>query len=364
MRLKRLTILNFKNIPEATLDFTARINCFVGGNGEGKTNAVDAIYYLSMCKSAQGMTDSQCVRHGEEQFVLEGEYATDGGRREDIVCGFRRGGEKNFRRAGKEYDRLGEHIGMIPVVIVSPSDVFLIHDAPDQRRKYLNGLLSQSDPEYLPNIVRYNHILEERNKLLKSGSAGGDVLDVLDMQLCRAGEAVFAKRSQIVQALAPLAGEYYRALSDDREQVELKYNSELADTPFDELLAASRERDRLNQFTTCGVHRDDLKMTIGGYMLRKYGSQGQQKSFLVALKLAQYTLTARLKNEKPILLLDDLFDKLDLDRVERLLQLVSDESFGQIFITDCNKVRLESILDRSGEPYALFGVEGGKISQQ
>ena len=363
MFLKQLSVIHFKNFSEATLAFEARINCFVGDNGAGKTNLVEAIHYLSLCKSAQAMTDGQNVRHGADFFLLEGEYRSERQKQEKVVCGFKRGGNKSVKRNGKEYERLMDHIGLIPVVIVSPADALLISDAPEERRRYLNAFLSQLDGGYLASIVRYNHVLNERNHLLRQSGwdAADELLDVLDARLVEHGEKVFHKRKALIGELAPLVAEYYRILSDDREQIELDYHSELNGRPFAEALAASREKDKINHFTTSGIHRDDMRMRIGGYPLRKYGSQGQQKSFLVALKLAQYRLVAEQKAEKPILLLDDLFDKLDLHRVEKLVALVSGEAFGQIFITDCNKVRLESILARSGQAYAIFQVADGKV---
>lgn len=363
MFLKKLSAINFKNLRQTELSFGPGINCFVGGNGAGKTNIIDAIYYLSMCKSALTMTDAQSVCHGCDFFVLDGEYATAADRKESVVCSFKKGAGKTLKRNGKEYEKLSNHVGLIPVVIVSPADSALVNDAAEERRRFLNSFISQLDKPYLAAMIRYNQVLGQRNRLLKQAdgaTAAGQIMEILDMQLVEAGEAVHRKRAEIVERLTPLVAEYYRILSDDSEQIELIYQSELNERPLAELLEQAREKDRINQFTTSGVHRDDMKMRIGGYALRKYGSQGQQKSFLVALKLAQYTIVAQHTGEKPILLLDDLFDKLDMQRVERLLQLVAREEFGQIFITDCNKVRLQGILDRSGQQYALFNVEGGK----
>ena len=362
MFLKKISIINFKNVEQTTLEFSSRVNCFVGQNGAGKTNLIDAIHYLSMGKGAFSMTDSQSVRHGSDFFVLDGEYSSANGKKEVVVCSFRKGQGKTLKRNGKEYEKLSDHVGLIPIVVVSPADSFLITDAADERRRYLNAFISQLDKAYLNSIVRYNRVLGERNQLLKM-SANPDIMEILDAQLVEEGIKIHARRTELVERLAPLVADYYRELSDDREQVELVYHSELNDTPFDELLRLSSQKDHLCQFTTSGVHRDDMKMTIGGYPLRKYGSQGQQKSFLVALKLAQYTIVARDKEEKPILLLDDLFDKLDMSRVEKLLALVSRADFGQIFITDCNKVRLQSILDKSGEGYSLFGVDNGMVTK-
>ena len=344
MYLKKLSLINFKNIREENLEFRPGINCFVGDNGAGKTNVIDAVYFLSMCKSSLAMTDGQNMRHGSDFFLLDGQYLTDEGRSESVVCAFARKGGKTLKRNGKEYERLSDHVGLIPVVIVSPADTMLISDAADERRRYLNGFISQLDRAYLQALVRYNAVLGERNR-----------------QLVEQGGIIHRKRSEIAALLEPEVARYYRHLSSDREQVTLEYRSELNDTPFEELLLKSREKDFVNGFTTAGIHRDDLVLRIGGYPLRKYGSQGQQKSFLIALKLAQYALVAQAKGEKPILLLDDLFDKLDAGRVEQLIRLVGDDGFGQIFITDCNPTRLRTILDKTGDDYSLFTVENGGI---
>lgn len=362
MFLKKLSLINFKNIAQQELELASGINCFVGDNGAGKTNVVDALYYLSMCKSSQPVTDTQSIRHGEEFFVLDGQYATDGGRSENVVCTFSKKGGKVLKRNGKEYERLADHVGLAPVVIVSPADSALVSDAADERRRYLNAFISQIDRSYLTSLMRYNAVLAERNKLLKM-SADETMLQIYDHQLSEHGEAVHTRRREVIARLQPIVAEYYRTLAADREEVELNYKSELNDTPFSELLLASRQRDVVNQFTTAGIHRDDLTLRIGGYPLRKYGSQGQQKSFLIALKLAQYTVVAAERSERPVLLLDDLFDKLDAGRVEQLLRLVSNDAFGQIVITDCNPTRLRTILDRADCTYALFTVTEGGITR-
>ena len=362
MFLKKLSILNFKNIAQQELSPGRGINCFVGDNGAGKTNVVDAVYYLSMCKSSLGMTDGQNIRHETDFFVLDGTYATDAGREERIVCTFSRKGGKVLKRNGKEYDRLSDHVGLIPAVIVSPADSALISEAADERRRYLNALISQIDRSYLASLIRYNAVLAERNRLLKMPQPDETMLQIYDRQLADHGTAIHRRRCAAVGELQPLVAAYYKALASDREAVELSYRSELNERPFDEVLQATRQRDLINQFTTSGIHRDDLVLRIGGYPLRKYGSQGQQKSFLIALKLAQYAMLSRARNEKPLLLLDDLFDKLDAGRVEQLLQLVSDDSFGQIFITDCNQTRLRRILDRAGTAYTLFTASEGCLT--
>lgn len=359
MYLQRLGLLNFKNIEQEELDLCPGINCLVGDNGAGKTNVVDAVHYLSMCKSSLQTTDGQCIRHGAECFLIEGSYRTDGGKSERIVCTFSRKGGKIIKRNGKEYDRIADHVGLIPSVIVSPADSSLIADAADERRRYLNAVISQLDNAYLSAMMRYNAVLAERNRLLKM-RPDEEMLQIYDRQLVEHGETIHARRKAFVERIRPVAAEYYRTLSDDREQVDLDYKSELNERPFAELLAAARQKDLVNEFTTSGIHRDDLVLRIGGYPLRKYGSQGQQKTFLVALKLAQYAIVAQERQERPLLLLDDLFDKLDARRVERLIRLVAEDTFGQILITDCNPTRLREILDKAGSQYLLFSMENGK----
>ena len=362
MNLRRLSLVNFKNIRETELEFCAKLNCLVGDNGTGKTNLIDAVHYLSMCKSAFNLTDGQSVCHDADFFLLDGRY-TVGENREEITCGFKKGGAKVLKRNGKEYEKLSEHIGLLPVVLVSPSDTSLIHESGEDRRKFLNALLSQLDKTYLLNLIRYNRLLAERNKLLKQPYSGNftEILEVLDMRLADTGTRIHDRRRELVETLAPVVGKYYAVLSGDREQVDISYKSELNETPLEELLRAACEKDRLLQHTTVGPHRDDIRMKIGGWPLRKYGSQGQQKSFLVALKLAQFEVIESHCGCKPILLLDDIFDKLDMERVERLIRLVSDERFGQIFITDSNKVRLDGILESLAQDFRLFTVTDGII---
>ena len=360
MYLKKLVLINFKNIAQAEITLSERLNCFVGDNGAGKTNVLDAVYYLSMSKSALTMTDGQSVRHGEDFFVVEGTYAGDSGSNDTVNCSFLRRSGKVLKLNGKEYDRMADHVGRFPVVMVSPQDSVLITDAAEERRRYLNAFLSQLDRDYLASLMRYNAVLAERNRFLKS-SSDEQMLQIYDMQLADHAARIYERRRDIIERMRPLVAEFYRQLSDDREQVEIEYRSELASASMGELLLASRERDIVNGFTSSGVHRDDMSLRIGGYPLRKYGSQGQQKSFLMSLKLAQYRILAEVCGERPLLLLDDLFDKLDTSRVENLLTLVAGDDFGQIFITDCNRSRLETILSRAGEKYALFMVEGGDI---
>lgn len=364
MFLEKISIINFKNIEQSDLVFSNNINCLLGNNGTGKTNLLDAIYFLSIGKSALNLTDGQCVNHDNAFFMLEGNYLIGDQRRENIVCSFRRGGTgKVIKRNGKEYDRMSEHIGLLPIVMVSPSDTALINESADERRRFLNTFLSQIDRAYLSALVRYNHLLAERNKLLKNLDGFSDVLTIIDMQMVEQATVIFEKRKAFTERLSPIVSKYYRAISDDREDVQIDYRSDMLSSTLTELLAASAERDRIMGHTTVGVHRDDLLMSILGYPIRKYGSQGQQKCILIAMKLAQYDIVYQLTGIRPILLLDDVFDKLDFLRVERLIEIVSGDHFGQIFITDSNKIRIENILNQITTQSKLFNVENGIISE-
>lgn len=362
MVLRDISLIGFKNITEQQLALSEGINCLIGDNGAGKTNLLDAVHYLSMAKSMLSMTDSQSLRHGDDFFLLDGRFTSDDGRPEQVCCSYSRRGGKTLKRNGKEYDRLSDHVGAFPIVVVSPSDTALISDSAEERRRYLNSFISQIDRSYLTALIRYNAALAERNKLLKT-QPEESMIEIYDRMLSDSGDAIYSRRREIIEQMTPLVEQYYAQLSEDRETVEITYRSELSERPLSELLLASRQRDLVNEYTTCGIHRDDLVLGIGGYPLRKYGSQGQQKSFLIALKLAQYTMLADHRHEKPILLFDDLFDKLDMHRVAQLLSLVSGERFGQILITDCNKVRLQSTLDRAAATYRLFNVSQGEIGQ-
>ena len=359
MILDNLSIINFKNIAEIQISLSQGINCFVGDNGAGKTNILDAVHYLAAARSMHTLTDSQCIRHGEESFLVDGKFRRDDERKEQVVCADAKRGGKTLKRNGKEYERLSEHVGIIPTVVVSPADSVLISDAAEERRRFLNAFLSTIDRGYLAALIRYNQVLTERNKLLKM-HPDELMLSIYDEQLIEQGELIFARRKALVERIEPLVADYYRLLSEDREQVEIRYRSELEERSFREVLQGARQKDFANEFTTSGIHRDDLVLKIGGYPLRKYGSQGQQKSFLVALKLAQYTILGEERGERPILLLDDLFDKLDARRVEQLIRLVSGEKFGQILITDCNPTRLKRILEAAQSDYKLYTVTEGE----
>lgn len=359
MILDNISILNFKNIGDERLTLTSGINCFVGDNGAGKTNILDAVHYLALAKSMHTLTDRQSVRHGEESFLLDGTFLSDDQRREQVVCAYTSRGGKTLKRNGKEYDKLSDHVGLIPIVVVSPADTALISDSAEERRRYFNRLISQLDRAYMVALIRYTAALAERNKLLKTNPSE-EMLLIYDSMLTSSADVIYRRRTEVVEQMRPLVAKYYALLSEEREEVGMEYRSELSESSLDKLLLASRQKDFVNEHTTCGVHRDDFTLSINDFPLRKYGSQGQQKSFLIALKLAEYTLLSEHTSKRPILLLDDLFDKLDMRRVAQLLRLVGGEMFGQILITDCNKHRLQRTLDEAGAEYKLFNISEGK----
>ena len=360
MILKKLSLINFKNLAQQIIELEPSINCFVGDNGTCKTNIVDAIHYLAMCKSALGMSDSQCVLHGEDFFVVDGTFENKDGRKEQVVCSYKRGNQKVIKRNDKSYERFSDHMGVIPTVIVSPADSMLISESGEERRRYINAFISQFDHDYLAAMIRYNGALAERNKYLKIGS-DEQMLLIYDMQLAAAAEKIFERRKEMIERLQPIVANFYKILSGDRETVSLTYRTDLAEGELTELLLQSREKDLILGHTTVGIHRDDIHFTIGDVPLRKYGSQGQQKSFIIALKLAQYQIIAEQTGKSPILLLDDVFDKLDESRVAELITLVASDSFGQIVITDCSHERMERLLANSGAEYKLFDVTYGKV---
>ncbi len=363
--LRKLSIMNFKNYEEASLDFDSKINCFVGNNGIGKTNILDAIYYLSICKSFFSVNDLQNFRHNQEFFVLQGEYEHQE-KSENIYCGVKVGQRKVFRRNGKEYDRLSDHLGLIPVVMVSPADSNLILEGSEMRRRFIDIVLSQFDKSYLEYLLRYNRALAQRNQLLKNSEQktyiDDDLLNILNEQLTFNGDLIHNKRKLFIDKLIPVFQQYYNFVSDGNEIVHLNYSSQLNEDTFSELLSNSLDRDFKFQYTTCGIHKDDLHLELGNYPIRRIGSQGQQKTFLVALKLAQFDFIKMNSEKFPILLLDDIFDKFDENRVDKIIQLAANSNFGQIFITDTSTDRMSDILKKINSSYNLFHIlAGGEI---
>ena len=361
--LEKIVISDFRNIQLQELEFSPNINCISGNNGEGKTNLLDAVYYLSMTKSAFATSDRFNFRHGTEEFSLAGTYRMDNGLSSRFSMKMTSKGEKKVRRDDKPYSRVSEHIGVLPVVMVSPADISMVSESGEERRRFMNAVLSQMDQSYMSSLQQYNRLLMQRNKLLKDQVADQGLLEVIDMRMSTLAEPVFQARRKFVEDLRPIVSEYYKAVSGDSEQVDIEYDSELFKASLDQILASAFDRDRALRYTSSGLQRDDLKFMMNGHPIRRYGSQGQQKSFLVALKFAQYEIMKRSYGFAPILLLDDVFDKLDMGRIANLLQMVSGQDFGQIFITDSNKVRMSGIVDRLTSDRAYFETVAGTFKR-
>lgn len=359
MYLSRILIQNFKNIREADLRFAKKINCISGNNGEGKTNLLDAIFYLSTTKSFFSTSDTYTFTFGESSAALNGTYINDENTEEKISIGIRGGSEKIVKRNDKQYQRLAEHIGLIPVVMVSPADTSLINESGEERRKFMNLILSQVDKEYLKRIQSYNQLLAQRNKLLKSPDMSYELLETIGMQMEPHADYIYHKRRKLCEDLSVKVSLFYKELSGSKETISLWFTSDLDKGSLTELFNASMERDSFLKYTSAGIQRDDIQFNMNEYPIKKCGSQGQQKSFLIALKLAKFVIMKELHGVAPILLLDDVFDKLDMQRVEYLLNLVASESFGQIFISDSNKIRMAAIVERITRERKSFEVQGG-----
>jgi len=367
MWLQKLSLINFKNYSEAELNFSAAVNAFTGNNGAGKTNLLDAIHYLSLCKSYFNPIDGQQIKHSKEFFMVQGVFDKDG--KEEIVsCGLKRGQKKQFKRNKKEYQRLADHIGLFPLVMISPNDISIIIEGSEERRRFIDNVISQTDHSYLDELISYNRSLQNRNALLRQISLSGkydpELLEIFDSQLILSGNKIFAKRRDFMELFTVIFNNHYRYLSEQAETVELVYDSPLLRSDFSDSIKQSLERDRVLERTTVGIHKDDLIFSIGGMPLKKFGSQGQQKSFLIALKLAQYSFLQQKKGFKPLLLLDDIFDKLDENRTRKLMKMVSDEDFGQIFITDTSRKRIEGIFDEITFPVTIFDIEKGELESE
>ena len=357
MVLEQLSVVNYKNIAGATLRFSPKINCFIGNNGAGKTNVLDAIYFLSFCHSASTLQDSLAIRHDQEFFVLEGDYAGF-----NIFCGMKRGQKKHFKRDKKEYKRLSEHIGLIPVVMVSPADTLLIEGGSEERRRLMDQVIAQLERPYMDALNRYNKALQQRNALLRDEEHEPDaaLMELLEEEMAREGEKISASRSAFVEKLTPLFRQFYEMVSGGCEQVSLSYVSHCQRGPLLDVIQRDKLKDRAVGYSLHGIHRDDLEILLDGHPMRREGSQGQLKTFVIALKLAQYKYLARGEN-LPLLLLDDIFDKLDATRVEQIIRLVASQQFGQIFITDTNRDHLDQILSHGEFDYKLFHVANGEI---
>lgn len=360
MILKKLSIINYKNIAEAELELSPKINCILGPNGVGKTNVLDAIYYLSFCRSSNNPIDSQVIRHGEEFFMLEGTY-------EPALCitaAMKRGTKKHFKRDKKEYKRLSEHIGLIPIVTITPSDTLLIEGGSEERRRLMDMVISQYDRSYIEAMNRYNKALQQRNIMLKQDEEpDAEVLSLFEEQMATEGEHIFKLREAFVKELMPIFQHIHETIAENREQVSLSYISHCQRGPLIDVIQRDRHKDRAIGYSLHGIHRDDLEFCLGGHPMKREGSQGQNKTFAIALKLAQFDFLKRTNSKTtPLLLLDDIFDKLDARRVEQIVKLVAGNDYGQIFITDTNRDHLDQILSASSHDYKIFHVNNGEIN--
>lgn len=366
MFLKSLSLINFKNYPEAELDFSPSVNCFTGNNGAGKTNLLDAIHYLSLCKSYFNSIDSQQIREGSDFFMLQGVFEKNA-RQEIVSCSVKRNQKKQFRRNKKEYERLADHIGLFPVVMISPYDISLILEGSEERRRFIDNALSQTDSQYLDELISYNKALLNRNSLLKefqlSGRADDDLLDIFTEKLIVLGQEIFDKRNRFMTVFLELFVKHYQFISQQAEEVSLNYQSQLHEIPYSQGMQAGRQRDRLSERTNFGIHKDDLEFRINSMTLKKFASQGQQKSFLIALKLAHYSYLKMKTGIKPVLLLDDIFDKLDGQRIRQLMQMVVQDEFGQLFVTDTDKERVQRVFNEIDRSARLISVQSGSIIQ-
>lgn len=361
MILEKLSIINYKNIAAATLELSPKINCLIGQNGVGKTNVLDAIYFLSFCHSAGTSIDSQVIRHGEEFFMLEGSYDED----LHIIAAMKKGAKKHFKRNKKEYKRLSEHIGLIPIVVVAPSDTLLIEGGSEERRRLMDMVISQYDRSYIDAMNRYNKALQQRNALLKlEEEPDNDVISLFEEQMAMEGEKIYQRRKAFIEELTPIFQRIHETISENREQVSLTYLSHCQRGPLLEIIQRDRFKDRAVGYSLHGIHRDDLEFSLSGHPMKREGSQGQNKTFVIALKLAQFDFLKRTNSKTtPLLLLDDIFDKLDARRVEQIVKLVGSDEFGQIFITDTNRDHLDQILAGSEHDYRIFHVEDGEIKE-
>jgi len=364
MYIQDLSLVNFKNFEHAEFNFSKGLNCFIGNNGAGKTNLMDAIHYLSFCKSFLNTIDGQNIRFGQEFFMIQGRYLRLDSE-EIIYCGLKHNQKKIFKRNQKEYKKLSEHIGLIPLIIVTPSDTNLISGGSEERRRFFDSVISQYDPVYLESLIRYNRALQQRNNLLKQFAANNvfqlDALEVWDDQLIKYGTHIHSCRAGFVDKIKPVFQKYYELISGGKEVVGLNHQSELISTDFEQLLKQSVAKDRAMQFTTSGIHKEDFDFELGGNSIRKFGSQGQKKTYLVALKLAQFDFMKETSRLTPILLLDDIFDKLDKNRVEQIVKLVTDDHFGQIFITDTNREHLDQIIATVDAESSVFTINDGAV---
>ena len=362
MILKKLNILNYRNIATAELDFSPKMNCFVGQNGEGKTNVLDAIHFLSLTKSMSNSIDSMNIRHGEEMMMVQGIYDLNG-TEEEISIGMKMHQKKHVKRNKKEYKRLTEHIGLLPLIIASPNDSIIIAGGSEERRRLMDMVISQYDSEYMNALMTYNKALQQRNAMLKAEEEPDEgVMGIYEEMMAENGERIHQKRKAFVEELIPVFQQFYSVISEGSETVGLRYTSHCQKGPLLDLIQRNRAKDRIVGYSLHGIHKDELEMTLDGYPIKREGSQGQNKTYMISLKLAQFDFLKRTGSKTtPLLLLDDIFDKLDAQRVEQIVNLVASDAFGQIFITDTNREHLDKILERSQGNYKIFHVRGGEV---
>ncbi|MDH4403475.1 MAG: DNA replication and repair protein RecF [Flavobacterium sp.] len=359
MYLKKISLFNYKNFSEANFDFDNKINCFVGKNGIGKTNVLDAIFHLSYGKSYFNPLAVQNIKHGEEFFVIEGEFEKTK-RSEIVICSLKKGQKKILKRNGKQYDKFSEHIGFIPLVIISPADRDLIVEGSETRRKFIDTVISQLDSTYLNQLIQYQKTLSQRNALLKYFALNQvfetDTLSIYNQQLNELSRIIFEKRKEFLADFVPIFNKHHQTITSSAETVQLVYESQLFEKNLLQLLQESISKDRVLQYTSAGIHKDDLSFEIDHYPIKKFGSQGQQKSFLIALKLAQFEFVKKNSGENPILLFDDIFDKLDETRVGKIIEMVNNSDFGQLFISDTHPERTEAIIKSTHQSYKIFNL--------
>lgn len=357
--LKRLSVLNYKNFANATFEFDSKINCFVGKNGIGKTNILDAVYHLAIGKSYFNPLAVQNIKHGEDFFVVDGEFEKNN-RTEQILCSLKKGQKKILKRNGKLYEKFSDHLGFIPLVIISPADRDLIIEGSETRRKFIDSVISQLDSSYLQQLIQYHKIVSQRNALLKYFALNHvfekDTLSIYNEQLDALGQTIFEKRKAFLVDFVPIFNAYHQTISDSAETVQLVYQSDLFEKDTLTLLEENLSKDRALQYTSVGIHKDDLSFEIDHFPIKKFGSQGQQKSFLIALKLAQFDFVKKQSGEKPILLFDDIFDKLDEFRVSKIVAMVNNDEFGQLFISDTHPERTENIVKTTHQSYKIFNL--------